>query len=261
MFDIGAMTDAIKRLAAAMKGAQRDKREPRRKAKENLQLEIERAILRHFNAQKRAILERLQSAKAVQPDFSDLFEDWDGEIERNLIRLFLRGAYDGIGLVGEDIEFYTDYTEANARALEWARKYAGNLIKDIDKTSLDIVKNAVSTFIDTPGFTLGDLANLLPFGEARAFTIAVTETTRAYSQGQQIARDEIMNRWPDVKVVGTWYTNVDDLVCELCGPLEGTEVEGDGEFYDSNDDDNLDGFPPLHPNCRCWVNWRTKINE
>ena len=260
MFDVAQLTDAIKRLADAMKSARRDKREPKRANKEKLQLEVERALLRHFNLQRRALLDRLANVKATQPDFSDLFDDWDGEIERNLIRLFLRGAYDGIGLVGENTDFLVDYTAPNAQALEWARKYAGQLIRDIDKESLATVRQAVATFIDTPGFTLRDIADLLPFGEARAFTIAVTETTRAYSQGQQIARDEIMNRWPDVKVVGTWFTNADDLVCELCGEIDGKEVEGDAEFYDSADDDYQDGFPPLHPNCRCWVDWRTKIN-
>lgn len=257
MFDYSSLAAQITKLANALKLARRDKREPRRKEKEALQVAIERAIMRHFAKQKQAILDRMRYAKAL-PDIDDLFDDWDGEIEREIIRLLMRGARGGVQTIADLASFYTDFTAPNTQAADWARRYAGALIKEIDKMSLDAVRGGVETFINTPGFTLQDLADMLPFSETRSFTIAVTETTRAYSQGQQIARDDIIEKFPDVKVVGTWFTNVDDRVCELCDAMDGKEVEGDGTFYEAGDND--DGFPPLHPNCRCWVDWRTKIN-
>lgn len=258
MFNYGDLAKQITKLANALKSARRDKREPRRKEKEDLQIAIERAIMRHFSKQKTALLDRLRYAKAL-PDIDDLFDDWDGEIEHEIIRLLMRGARGGVRSVADLVSFYVDFTSPNTQAAEWARRYAGALVKEIDKASLDAVRSATAVFIETPGFTLQDLADMLPFSETRSFTIAVTETTRAYSQGQQIARDDLMAKWPDVKIIGTWFTNSDDIVCELCGQMDGREVEGDDTFYDP-EDDYQDGFPPLHPNCRCWVDWRTKIN-
>ena len=39
-----------------------------------------------------------------------------------------------------------------------------------------------------------------------------------------------------------WHTNNDELVCDKCAPLNGTQRGEDWEEY-----------PPLHPSCRCDV--------
>jgi hypothetical protein len=94
--------------------------------------------------------------------------------------------------------------------------------------------------------------------QERALRIAVTETTRAYSKGNQIGAEQLKQEHPDVLVTVVWYTNNDDRVCELCGPLHDTEVEQGAGFYDP-EPPYADGFPPRHVNCRCWISYRTRI--
>lgn len=238
----------------------RDRREPKRTEKEKLEDNINAALRRYWNSQARRVMDRVQELfperKAYIP-FDDIFfqaGDAYNQVAASLIRFILTGAIGGIELFAESVTIGIDWTGVNRFALEFARTYAFDLIRGIDQVSRDRVSSAVDAFIETPGFTMRDLQDMLPFGEQRSRMIAVTETTRAYSHGQQIAADVMKKEYPDVQVVKTWFTNNDDKVCELCGPLDGAEVENDAEFSDG-----IEG-PPLHPNCRCWISTRTRIN-
>lgn len=82
---------------------------------------------------------------------------------------------------------------------------------------------------------LGEVQHL-----ARAEVIAVTETASAYSRGAILAyRDS------GVVAVIEWLTAVDERVCPICAPLNGTIVALGAEFAPGI------GFPPAHPRCRC----------
>lgn len=50
-----------------------------------------------------------------------------------------------------------------------------------------------------------------------------------------------------VKTV-VWHTAEDELVCPECEPMDGKEIDVDGEFMNGLED------PPLHVNCRCFAN-------
>lgn len=45
----------------------------------------------------------------------------------------------------------------------------------------------------------------------------------------------------DIISTGIWVATLDDVTCEICASLEGTEM----------DLDTFSGLPPIHPNCRC----------
>ena len=121
------------------------------------------------------------------------------------------------------------------------------------------MRNALALFVETPGMTIGDLVKMLPFNEERALRIAVTETTRIYAKGQMIAAQELKEQYPDVRIIKTWFTDNDDKVCEICGPLHGMTIDVDEPFYDIEDDLYQDGNPPAHVNCRCWIETSTDI--
>ena len=79
------------------------------------------------------------------------------------------------------------------------------------------------------------------FSPSRAATAAVTEITRAYNEGRRWAAG-VLAIHLRTRVVRRWRTAEDDLVCEICGPLNGKTAGG------------VDGYsspPPAHPNCRC----------
>ena len=52
-----------------------------------------------------------------------------------------------------------------------------NLIRDINDTTLDRVQKAVALFVETPGMTLKQLSDMLPFKDSRAILIASTEVS------------------------------------------------------------------------------------
>lgn len=243
---------------------QRDKREPARREKEQTEEAIAELIGRRFARQQRKLMRLVNEytgRKVTVPPLDTIFETDDDEEEfyAALVLLVSKALRTGIGITAADISIGMDWTLTNAEAAQFARTYAYELIRGIDNTTRPILQNAVSQFIETPGMTLKQLADLLPYDEQRAFTIAVTETTRAYAQGQKMAAEEVKRKFPGVTVMKIWHTNEDDRVCDLCGPLDNTEVELSQPFYPP--DEYGDGDPARHPRCRCWESTYTKINE
>ena len=143
----------------------------------------------------------------------------------------------------DEIGLGMDLAVISQEALTHAREYTYELVNGLDNTTRRLVREAMSTYQQTPGMTLGDLTRLLDpaFGEARSQMIAVTEVTRAYSaatnQYQQMAQDA------GVDMRRVWLTLQDDLVCPICGPLHGMPEE-DWKAAHPNG-------PPAHVNCRC----------
>lgn len=235
----------------------RDRREPGSLEKELAEARLFRLFRRVWRKQEERLLLRVSFLKAApRPPLPPIDLSWDDEDEWELINELTKAVRGGIALSGFR-QLRPDLV--NIEALEYARKYAGQLIKELDRTTLEIVRAAVSAFIDTPGMTIGDLKDMLPFGAQRADTIAVTEVTRAYAEGNRVAGREMAKEFPGVPVVKTWFTNNDDLVCDICEPLnEMTILEDEG--FTTADGEGLDG-PPAHPNCRCWISYRTDITR
>ena len=131
----------------------------------------------------------------------------------------------------------------NTRALEWARTYSFKEIGGLIDTTRKVVRDAISAFIETPGMTQGDIAEMLEgaFGEARARAISITETTRAYSMATN--QIQVLVNETGLEMVRTWGTRNDELVCPICGPLnQQPEIVWRAQFPDG---------PPAHPHCRC----------
>jgi hypothetical protein len=134
---------------------------------------------------------------------------------------------------------FFDNTLAHAEAARWAATYTDKLLQLLGSTTENFVGAAVSNWITTPGATISQLADILSPGladnMARAWTVAVTETTRAYAEGNRQAylqaglpnlainaplhpncrcgsgarRIRSSNEW-----VIVWETDNDELVCD-----------------------------------------------
>jgi SPP1 gp7 family putative phage head morphogenesis protein len=87
----------------------------------------------------------------------------------------------------------------------------------------------------------------------RALTIARTETTNAFNEGQQIKINRMLEK-EEIKgpVLKEWITSEDEKVCKICGPLDGIRVPLNGRFG------SLNG-PSAHPNCRCTLGFEVDI--
>ena len=243
----------------------RDPEEPGRERKEKMEDKLYAATMRHFRWQKKKLREILET---YYPDRKtiDVYGPppaiWEQLFlsigwQADLLKLLTEASQDGILLFSELVELQIDYTLVNVEAAEWARLYAGDLIKVIEETTKTAIQQAVSTFVETPGFTLGDAMEPLinTFGESRAMTIASTEITNAYGKAEQLAGEQMQEDYPDIPIIKTWFTSSDDRVCFICGPLHNVSVlvgdnfiGGDGAEYDS---------PAAHPRCRCAMSTRS----
>lgn len=78
------------------------------------------------------------------------------------------------------------------------------------------------------------------FSRRRAEMVATTEITKAYAEGNRAAwqRGGIITQMQ-------WYTVGDELVCQICQPLNGTIADVRGNFASGL-------FPPAHVSCRCF---------
>ena len=246
----------------------RDKREPRRKDKELVEDMLQKAYTRHFQRKAKLLRERLtvyypnrKSFIGDIIDFLGLDEIFNGddELERQMVKLIGAAAVGGVELFEESVTLQMDYTMVYSDVAEWARKHAGKAIKDINATTLKAVRKSVSRFVETPGYTIGDIMGELTshgLDAKRARMIAITETTNAYAEGQKLAGIELQKKNPGVLVIKRWYTNNDDRVCDICGPLNGKEVAMDEMF----DEERGISQPAAHVNCRCWMSTQTRIN-
>lgn len=87
----------------------------------------------------------------------------------------------------------------------------------------------------------------------RAQMIAETELAFAYNKGADDAIHQAMDEGYLPRMQRVWSTAADELVCDICGALEGTVVDF-GETFDFKGRTLYEGHketPPAHPRCRC----------
>lgn len=253
------LPDDLRAEVDAIKADMRDVREPGRiekmKAERKLQRFMRKVFARQAEIMRRWLEDNYSSRKADIPGI-----DWEPEEEEELIRILTVSALDGIDLFGNQINVTFDKKLTNKEAAAWAKKYAGQFIKEINTTTRDRLRTAISDFADTEGMTIADVMDVLPFDEERSRTIAITEITRAYAEANQLGANELAKEFPDVTVTKTWFTNNDDLVCPICAPLDGQTVKYDSGWGENGADDP-EGIlqPPAHVNCRCWTSYTTNL--
>jgi len=153
-----------------------------------------------------------------------------------------------------------DYTLANIAARDWAARYTDQLLQQLGTTTSNIVGQAVGRWVDNGEPLESLIRDLEPaFGRQRSELIASTEVTRAYAQGTVTGY-----RSSGIIKLLEWRTANDELVCPICGPLNGVVVGIErSDFFDRLPDAQRDAlsrrvngrftYPPAHPRCRCWV--------
>lgn len=179
---------------------------------------------------------------------------WDGEREL-LIRILLplikaaalAGAHSALGGLSVGV----DWNLINRAVLAWVNRYVVNLAEGITQTSKRFVWSSIAEWIES-GEPMSELIKTLTpmFGPVRAEMIGVTEVTRAFAEGNMAA-------WKESGVVDgvRWMTGEDDLVCEICLPLEGTVADFGGNGFTTETGEDALGLdsPPAHVRCRCYL--------
>lgn len=169
---------------------------------------------------------------------------WEGvvsELNGSLVPFLAEVYMDSAERLVSDLPIGVDWGLVNQHAVVWAREYSYGLVRGITTTTQRAVQDAMSSFF-AQGQTRADLEATLTriFGPVRASAIAVTEVTRAATQGERSIAQEIADMGIDMTPI--FQTSQDELVCPICGPMQGKVIESEEDY------------PPLHPNCRCWTN-------
>lgn len=188
-------------------------------------------------------------AAALGPGLAEVLADpagsgaaWDAAVTAALMlavtRMLERAAVAGVAQAQLELgSVSVDWALVNRDAREWARNYAGELVRGLNATTRDVLRQEIATWIES-GEPLAALGSRLAptFGEMRGRVIAETEVTRAFAQGQLRAFERGgVERW-------RWNTANDERVCDVCQPRDGQVYEvGRGEE------------PPAHVRCRCWI--------
>lgn len=196
-----------------------------------------------------------------------------------VLTALLAGGASGLTSLPVGAQQLVDMDIFNQQALDYLFKYQLATVPGLNATTRKSVIKIIEDWL-LSGESLQALeGKLVPiFGSIRAARIAATEITRIYAMGNQII-------WMASGLVGAkrWMTANDERVCPLCGSLDGTIVQLEGNFaLDANGVGNspqmkailgkrftpelgtrkantlLKGgsswlTPPAHTNCRCWL--------
>lgn len=97
--------------------------------------------------------------------------------------------------------------------------------------------------------------------EWRAETIARTEIAYTYEGATNRLIDEGLSKLGGDKQASTkrWLTAPDEMVCEICGAMDGKAVSFEGTF-ELPTGEEVEG-PPAHPNCRCTLLYELSFEE
>ena len=135
------------------------------------------------------------------------------------------------------------------RAIEWAKKHAGELVEDVSKTTRKEIRRAIIRAFESGGNLRSAYKDILDAvgDESRAEMIARTESMRAANGGQREAWHQAVENGllPD-NVHRTWIYTDDGSACDICTELDGKTATLDGEYPEPGGDG-----PPQHPRCRC----------
>jgi len=238
----------------------RDPKEPGRREKEIAEIELDRMMLRMFRAQSRVARDLLEShypnRKQFGTNIPDVVIAAGDEYWEKIFGIILKAVTGGIDIFAAAQTIGMDYTLVNAEAADFVRTYVFDEFRvRIEDTTRKVLQDTISEFIETEGMTIGNVIERLPFNAVRSEMAAITEVTRAYAEGDRLAGEAMREEFPDVRMIKTFWTSVDDRVCDLCGPLHGVEVGIDEMFPGGYDG------PPIHVRCRCWRTTTTALAE
>lgn len=172
---------------------------------------------------------------------------WD-EAAPVLLSLIFSGGRSGHDLLPEGARILMNWDVFNEDAISYLNDYRMSTWANINRVSREHTVSIIDDWIRS-GEHLDVLsARLEPwYSPERAERVAVTEVTRIYAEGNQLA-------WRATGLVShnRWNTARDERVCPICAPLHGMVVELGANGFTTQGGIGITA-PPAHPRCRCWL--------
>lgn len=228
--------------------------------REELEAKLARALGKLQKAQLTRLLEYLGDPPRIENVPEAFWEEVGTEL-LSVLRPFLQSLYltQAEMVLRANPAIGVDWALVNEGAAAWARQYTYDLVQGINVHTRRALQEAVGAFYEE-GLARGELEGQIVglFGPVRAEMIAVTEVTRAASEGQRGLANEVAQF--GILMIDAWSTRNDEVVCPICGPLHGRDADGyEGDrtpYWLHPDTGERYGPPPAHPRCRCNDNWR-----
>lgn len=207
-----------------------------------MEMKMGRAVKSYFRGLLKRIEEEMTESKALEEKKMDsLFWNREYEILFNILLpvvtdIVVDSAFSAYNSMGGFAEIGVAWEIIHSQAVQWATLHTADVVAQISKTSMDgFLKEFEPWMLSRK--PLPELIKALEkyYGPVRAELIAVTETTRAFAQGN-------LELWRSTGMVKgwEWVTAMDSKVCEICS---NEKIAG---FH------SMDALPPpAHPSCRC----------
>ena len=234
----------------------RDPKEPNRILKEAWEDEVFKIFRFRFDAQADMIRTWLEDNRLKNSGVNIPIDH--PESSELLVQAFAGMMDDGFQQFALTNDIVLDFAVYNEDALFWVDSWVTDLTEMIDKTTGVRLERELTSFISEEGYTIGDVIDgLMASGldSGRAEDIAVSEITRTFGKAEYASGQQALAEFPDAKVIKTWYTNNDAMVCDICRPLNELTVLINDQFVGEFD------HPPAHKSCRCWMQSRTDIAD
>ena len=209
---------------------------------DDVAMSISRRIRRYLSEQYRRAADALRAlepemaTRALEDQLPLDFGDSIAEIMRQFYPLLLERSWDNaVTQIGVDLAFDLE----NPRVQETLHLLALQ-VRGISDTTREEIRGIVGRMAsegisyDAAAREIVQLAGI--HSEARARTIAVTESARAWTQGSILA-------WQESGEVDRMEWSAEPDCCPICRTVQGTVVPLGAPFQGL--------MPPAHPNCRC----------
>ncbi len=224
---------------------------------------LEQSFGAALSAQQSRLLELLRAADFA-PSAAQLNAFWDREtellwqaVQTDVLDITIeRGA---LAAVAAD----QTWELVNQSVIDWAEDYYINadldLVGSIPNLNLTARTQFQKVFVK---WQRGELENVvaeggLPqlidalqttFGPARASRIAITETSRLFTESLRMAEKN-----NEDTVAFRFFTANDEIVCPVCSPFNGKTAAKNSSGFGGL------GWPPLHVNCRCEISSESEL--
>ena len=228
--------------------------------------EITETVRKINGEQKKEVLDNLPSAIAKAIDPQKLFdvEKWisitTDALTPIMETLFDHQARSAAAEIGKpELNPFNDTTRAAVKAS------VRRMSESYQQTTLDVLETKINDGLQA-GESLADITKRVEqiyewSDEKRAAMVAKTESFRT-------ANDALKSAWKQSGVVKTvkWYTA--NNPCPFCQTMDGKTIPIDDNFFNAGDTITAEvngneqtmsldygdvAFPPLHPNCMCYI--------
>ena len=218
--------------------------------RDDFEQQLARALARVNGRHRREIIELLGDPPDPNRVDAEFWQRASDELQGVIRPIIEKVALESAEQLSENVVIGVDWGLVNQSAADWAGQYTFDVVSGINRTSRTALQRALQRYF-AQGQTIGELQDSIAriFGAQRAEMIAVTEVTRAAARGEVTIAEDVARQ--GVQMVRVWQTNRDELVCPICGPLQGQQAQN-GIFV--HPDGSTYSEPPAHVRCRCWLN-------